>query len=399
MRGMRSDRKRASTDDHAGESPDHRVIMLQVQDILCPVNLASSEHPALSQALSLAERCQSHVHVVPLPTPPDASSPGAPRSPASIRSALRDIVAEATSREPVSLDAISTALDTSIPSADEVFDYVDEQQIGLVVLDTPSDRGAIPALASDPVQQFVTDLTVPVFVTSHRVMSCQQAAETHMPSRRILVPTDFSENARVALRQAVALAQEVNAEIDLLHVMERPQYVALNATDMLSLSDATLSERKARRRAEKQAKIAWNEIVPMQNGHAPVDVTVHIRHGDAADQIGRFVTENQVDLLVMSTHGTISRPRNPLGHVVERVLRRVPRPVFLSRAHGPTLLSAGADDADRGGERTERGAAARSSSSKPSSASAKRAASALAESMHDSARGDGHAGSAASPVD
>lgn len=367
--------------------------MLQVQDILCPVNIASGEHPALAQALSLAERCQAHVHVVPLP---DASGVNASASPTSIRAALRDIIAEATSREPVSLDAISTALDTSIPSVDAVFDYVNEQGIGLVVLDTPSDRGAIPALASDPVRQFVTDLTVPVFVTSHQVTPCQHAAETHAPERRILVPTDFSENARVALRQAAAMAQEMNAEIDLLHVMERPQYIALNSTDMLSLSDATLSERKARRRAEKQAEIAWNEIAPMQNGRSPIDVTVHVRHGDAADQIGRFVTENPVDLLVMSTHGTISRPRNPLGHVVERVLRRVPRPVFLSRAHGPTLLTATAEDAntERSARRTERGAASGSSAG-----AAKRSASALAESMNDGARGDGHAGSAVSPVD
>ncbi len=388
MRGVRSDQKRALTDGHAGESPDHRVIMLQVQDILCPVNLASGEHPALSQALSLAERGRAHVHVVPLPMRPGAPSSDLPRSPSSIRSALRDIIAEATSREPVSLDAISSALDASIPSADEVFDYVDEQQIGLVVLDTPSDRGAIPALASDPVRQFVTGLSVPVFVTSHQVMLCQHAAETNMPSRRILVPTDFSKNARVALRQAVALAQDVNGGIDLLHVMERPQYVALNSTDMLSLSDATLSERKARRRTEKQAEVAWNEIAPMQDGRPPVDVAVHIRHGDAADQIGRFVSENQVDLLVMSTHGTISRPHHPLGHVVERVLRRIPRPVFLSRAHGPTLLAATSQEA--GTERAKRNA---------TSGSANRSASYLPDSLNDPDRGDGLAGSTVSPVD
>jgi nucleotide-binding universal stress UspA family protein len=364
--------------------------MLQVKDILCPVNLAASEHPALSQALSLAERCRAHVHVVPLPASPEASRGDAPLSSASIRSALRDIIAETTSHEPVCLDAISTALDTSIPTADEVFDYVDEQSVELVVLDTPADRGAIPALASDPVRLFVTDLTVPVFVTSHQVTPCQHAAETNAPARRILVPTDFSANARVALRQAAAMAEEMNAEIDLLHVMERPQYVALNSTDMLSLSDATLSERKARRRAEKQAEVAWNEIAAGRSGRSMIDVTVHVRHGDAADQIGRFVTENQVDLMVMSTHGTISRPRNPLGHVVERVLRRVPRPVFLSRAHGPTLLMPTTEDV----ERAERSAAVGSPTG-----STKRSASALAESMNDGAQGDGHAGSTVPPVD
>ena len=385
---QRSDRERSPSDGHAGESPDHRVTMLQVQDILCLVNLASSEHPALSQALSLAERCRAHVHVVPLPLSPDAPSAYAPITPTSIRGALQDIIAEATSREPASLDAITSALDASIPSTGEVFDYVDKHHVELVVLDTPSDRGAIPALASDPVRQFVTGLTVPVFVTSHRVMSCQHAGETHTPTRRILVPTDFSENARVALRQAAAMAPELNAEIDLLHVMERPQYVALNSTDMLALNDATLSERKARRRAEKQAELAWDEIVSRDDDRYGVNVAVHIRHGDAADQIGRFVSENQVDLLVMSTHGTISRPHHPLGHVVERVLRRIPRPVFLSRAHGPTLLAATSQEA--GTERAKRDA---------TSGSANRSASYLPDSLNDPDRGDGRAGATVSPVD
>jgi nucleotide-binding universal stress UspA family protein len=300
--------------------------MLHAQSILCPVHPGASTHPALQQALSLAESCRAELHVVPLPQP--AGSTEAADGP-PLHNQLLDVVAEATSGSPLPPDAVHIALDDAPPALDEVLAYVDEQSIDLVVIDTPPDRGAIPALASDPTRRFVTDLSVPVFVTGRSVMACDPVGARHdAPSRRILVPTDFSENSMSALRHAFGMAAELDAEIDVLHVMDRPQYVALNATDMLALSDATLPERKARRRVKS--------LIP--TGTSLPAVNVFIRHGDAADQIGQFATERDSDLLVMSTHGTISRKQHPLGHVVERVLRRVARPVFLARAFGTSLV-------------------------------------------------------------
>jgi nucleotide-binding universal stress UspA family protein len=300
--------------------------MLSANTILCPVHPGADAHPALMQALSLAETCRATVHVVPHPEATAEPDAGRVRS---LHNQILDIVAAATSGSPLPPRSITTALDQDGVTVDRILQYVEQEDIDLVVLDTPSDRGPIPALASEPTRQFVTHLNVPVFVTGRSVMRCGTVGEDHStPIRRILVPTDFSENSMSALRHAFAMAVDLDAEIDLLHVMDRPQYVALNDTDMLSLSDATLPERKAKRRAKA--------LIP--DGPLYPTVHVHIRHGDAADQIGQFATKQDSDLLVMSTHGTISREQHPLGHVVERVLRRVARPVFLTRAFGRSLV-------------------------------------------------------------
>ncbi|PEN13442.1 hypothetical protein CRI94_08970 [Longibacter salinarum] len=300
--------------------------MLHANSILCPVHPGADTHPALQQALSFAETCRAALHVVPLPGAPAAPPEGCA---ASLHNRILDIVASATSASPVPPQSVIIAFDEEGPSVADVLQYVSDEGIDFVILDTPTDRGPIPPLASEPTRKFITDLNVPVFVTSHWVMTCDTPGADHStPRRRILVPTDFSENSVSALRHAFALAAEFDAEIDLLHVMDRPQYVALNDTDMLSLSDATLPERKARRRAEN--------LIPDSPLHPTVNI--HIRHGDAADQIGQFATKMDSDLLVMSTHGTISRKQHPLGHVVERVLRRVARPVFLARAFGISLV-------------------------------------------------------------
>lgn len=310
--------------------------MLQVDRILCPLDASAASLPALDQALFLGARLDATIYVVPPPRcEPDASplnSDGpvptrpsrATSSAGPIRSALREVVSTAMS----AMDAPPTVVipDTDAlfpePSPTDLLHFADATDIDLLVVDTPDDRGPIPALASAPVRCLVQQATIPVFVVEHE---CTPDA-----FRRILVPTDFSEHARGALAHAKALAALYDASIDLLHVLERPQYVALNSTDLLSLSDATLTERKARRRVETFYESLNSVHVPAR---------LHLAHGDAADQIGHFVDEHAIDLVVLSTHGVIGRPQRPLGSVVDKVLRRVAHPVFLTRAFGHSLLS------------------------------------------------------------
>ncbi len=59
--------------------------------------------------------------------------------------------------------------------------------------------------------------------------------------------------------------------------------------------------------------------------------------GAAADQISRFANQGDVDLMVLSAHGSDAE-EGPLGPVGTRVLGRVTRPLFLVRASGPSLL-------------------------------------------------------------
>jgi len=140
----------------------------------------------------------------------------------------------------------------------------------------------------------------------------------------LLVPTDFSAASRRALTSARWLAALYGVPMRILHVMERPQYVALNATDLLSLSDATLQERTARRHLQ-----TFLDGTPGPD----FDADVLIEHGDAADRIADVLGDTG-DLLVLSTHGTIARRHRPFGTVTDKLLRRLDRPVFLSRAFG-----------------------------------------------------------------
>ncbi len=303
--------------------------MLHVDRILCPFEPASDlgDRPAFAQGLYLAERLDASIHVVPMAHRLRASTePTGTMPPSHADRAASARALAAASGADVRIASPSSEL-PSTPTASGLLGYAEAAAIDFMVLDTPHDRGPIPPMASDPVRTLVERAEIPVFV----------AARSGRPVsfRRLLVPIDFSEHSRAALQHAKYLADLYGASLDLLHVIERPQFVALNPTDMLAFSDATLTERKTRRRIET--------FMEETNG-VEVPARLHLAHGDAADQIMHFASEHPVDLVVLSTHGVIGRPQHPLGNVADKVLRRVACPVVLTRAFGHSLLSSSSSD-------------------------------------------------------
>lgn len=281
---------------------------LHIAHILCP----TSAPAALKQALYLADYLDAAVHVMPLPS----------ESPLD-RDELHARIAPLTSKEPggPSLHvAEAPASDASPISA--VRQYIADENIDLVVTDTPSDRGPVPPLAAASTQALIRDVDCPLFIVEH--------VEEPASIRRILVPTDFSEPALSALKHAMALARLYDASIDVLYVIDSIPYVALTPRDRLSLGTTPLTEQRGRRRLQTF----------LQEGHSS-DVTIrpHLAYGDPADQIAHFAEQETVDLVLLSSHGVNASSSRPLGTVAESVLGRATRPVFLLSAPGSSLLA------------------------------------------------------------
>lgn len=272
--------------------------MVQVDHLLC-LRSRNPSSAALQRAVEIACSLDATLHVAP---------PEGPSQPS-----LEDAVDEL---------APCASLDVRIaPPHDEGNDpietlqrYVRKEGVDLVVVDTPSDRGPTPPLASQKIQSLIERLDSSVFVVGQN---------TDLPSiRRILVPTDFSESVQTVFGYAVALAETYDASIDLLHVIEAMPYVALTPVDRLSLGTTPFPERRVRRQIDTFLKA----FPPMD-----VSITPYVEYGDPADQIVRFVNEHRVDVLVTAAHGTLASTQSSLGPVADRVLRRVAGPLFLVR--------------------------------------------------------------------
>jgi universal stress protein A len=136
--------------------------------------------------------------------------------------------------------------------------------------------------------------------------------------RRILIPVDFSECSRKALHYATALAKQFQAEILLLHVLEVPP-VPVQAFEAAYME-------------APPAESVQNELSKWQaETESAVSLKTMVCSGSASREIVRTADENNMDLIVIGSHGRTRLARLILGSTAERVVRHAPCPVLVVR--------------------------------------------------------------------
>jgi len=161
-----------------------------------------------------------------------------------------------------------------------------------------------------------------------------------LPLKKILCPTDFSEPSFKALRTAGELAEQYDAQLYVLHVVDPIPAVTAssgvvppttNPTESTTAGASTqmtgpttseefnlsLYQEELEKRAEKMLQEAVDE-------HVPDGVTVNpmVVHGDAAKQILEAAEKLDTDLTVIATHGASGWQHMMCGAVLEKVVRR-----------------------------------------------------------------------------
>ena len=140
-----------------------------------------------------------------------------------------------------------------------------------------------------------------------------------MDIHHILIPTDFSERAKHAMTYAFELAQICGAKLSLLHVIEVPVY-AIEV--YLPLADL-----------EQEARRELALLLPEAEA-AYVNVTRLVEMGVPYQKILETATAEQVDLIVMATHGRTGLGHLLMGSVAEHVVRMAPCSVLTIRPPG-----------------------------------------------------------------
>lgn len=130
--------------------------------------------------------------------------------------------------------------------------------------------------------------------------------------KKILVPTDFSDNARNALRYAIQLAQLFNSQIILLHT-----FSTSSRADML-----VSMEKIMRKDAENEMELLTKEI--------PDDVRwkSEIQQGETIHNIAVYAERNEIDLIVMGTKGASGLEKVFIGSVTGGVMRQTSTPLL-----------------------------------------------------------------------
>jgi nucleotide-binding universal stress UspA family protein len=144
---------------------------------------------------------------------------------------------------------------------------------------------------------------------------------------RILLPIDFSARSGDAADAAVAVAEHFGSEIALLHVVAPRVGLPLTTSAQSKVLHSGL-----RVEAEEQMEA----FRPNQWGH--LEVKRVLREGDPARTIVDYAIEEQVDLIMMPTHGYGPFRRLLLGSVTAKVLHDARCPVWTA-AHTPDVAS------------------------------------------------------------
>ncbi|HET6442343.1 MAG TPA: universal stress protein [Phycisphaerae bacterium] len=139
---------------------------------------------------------------------------------------------------------------------------------------------------------------------------------------KLLVPTDFSEDSEQAARYAVELAKRFQAEIHCIHVVDIP-------ADLLSTSDYYMtgpSEQFIDQIREESKKNLEGFAEKNLEG---AQVQTAFLEGSPFVEIIRYARDQQIDLVVIATHGRTGLKHVLFGSVAEKVVRKAPCPVLV----------------------------------------------------------------------
>lgn len=140
--------------------------------------------------------------------------------------------------------------------------------------------------------------------------------------KKILFPTDFSSAAENALKYALHLAADLNAELHFLHVYHYTMPSGMYVPDELKEALEVEMEEDAKKHLQKYTR---QQVLELDK---PVPVEHHLVYGFAQEQIVKIATEIDANMIVMGTTGASSALEKMIGSVTAAIMAEGPCPVL-----------------------------------------------------------------------
>lgn len=140
--------------------------------------------------------------------------------------------------------------------------------------------------------------------------------------KRILFPTDFSDNSRYALEHAIAMAKAFEARLFVLHVVDTYEFPPDLMLHHLALEPKRVTEAFVKEAEGKMKALA------ARARRAGLESTTVVLTGKPFTEIIAFAREKRMHLIVMGTHGLSGLAHTLLGSTAEKVVRKAPCPVL-----------------------------------------------------------------------
>lgn len=137
--------------------------------------------------------------------------------------------------------------------------------------------------------------------------------------KNVLFATDFSPTSEAALPYAAAICRRFGSTLHTVHVLSDASLMMMTGgVDYVSMG--TIYED-----AESEAKERLDQLSERVEG---IPHRNYVRHGQVWKSLAGVIRENEVDLVVVGTHGRTGLGKLLLGSVAEDILRHSPCPVL-----------------------------------------------------------------------
>ncbi len=140
---------------------------------------------------------------------------------------------------------------------------------------------------------------------------------------KILVPIDFSDYSKNALKYAVQFAKHFNSSMYLIYVIEPVIYPADFSMGQVAIPSMDTNIQS--RAEEELTNLAKNFVDPS------IKVEIIIKTGKPFVEINETAKEKDIDLIIIATHGHTGVEHLLFGSTAEKVVRKAPCPVLTLR--------------------------------------------------------------------
>ncbi|MFC6964261.1 universal stress protein [Halocatena marina] len=221
---------------------------------------------------------------------------------------------------------ISTELTEGKPTV-QISENADEQDSDLIVLGRQGLTGLGRRLLGGVTEQVLSRSDVPVLV----VPDIDHKGKTEIDYSRVLITTDGSKNAEVAIPHGIEITRRYDSNVHVLNVVD------LQAAG--GVFNAGGLEKEFIERLDARGQEAVDSVADkIEESDSDLTVKTAVKQMASFERtaagVCEYVEENKIDFIIMGSHGRSNLERQLLGSVASTVLRTVDVPVLVIKRTG-----------------------------------------------------------------
>ncbi|MCP4691547.1 MAG: universal stress protein [Desulfobacterales bacterium] len=293
---------------------------VEFKHILCATDLSEFSNYAVFYGAAVAREFGARLHLCHVVDFPSVSVRGAEY--AFPLDQQENLIERADEKLKALMSGRSAEWETLVTTgspADTISSLVKEKNIDLAISATHARTGLKRFLLGSVTERLIRSISCPLLIVRPPERELDAGEIRALSFKRILVGCDFSSDSENALNYAFSLAQEFEAQIHIVHVIEPFTY-----RDML-LPDTVVDVVKEDLQSRLIDKLT--NLIPAE-AHHWCDIKTLCLGGEPFEELVRYAHQNEIDLITLGVRGRGLVETLLLGSTTDRVIRRASCPVL-----------------------------------------------------------------------